>query len=261
MDPRVPPGAATLAARLADAARPILQSYFRQPIAIDGKADASPVTRADREAETAMRAILADEAPDHGVLGEEYGAANTDAEYVWALDPLDGTRAFVAGKPQFGSLIALLHRGAPIVGLIDMPILGERYLGVLGVGATLNGAPIRTRAAKPMAEARMGTTSPEIFADAADQAVYAKLRGAVADCNFGGDCYNYAVLASGWLDFVLETTLKPWDYSALAPVVIAAGGAMTDWSGAPLTLASAGDVLASSDPALHRAALALLNDK
>ncbi len=261
MDPRVPPGAVALAARLADAARPVLRSYFRQPIPIDGKADDSPVTRADREAEAAMRAILAEEAPDHGVLGEEFGAENTDAEYVWALDPLDGTRAFVTGKPQFGTLVALMHRGAPIVGLIDMPILGERYLGVLGVGATLNGAPIRTRAALPLAEARMGTTSPEMFGDAVDLAVYAKFRAAVADCNFGGDCYNYAVLASGWLDFVLETTLKPWDYAALAPVVIAAGGCMTDWSGAPLTLGSEGDVLASSDLALHRAALALLNDK
>ncbi|MEQ9123772.1 MAG: inositol monophosphatase family protein, partial [Alphaproteobacteria bacterium] len=151
------------------------------------------------------------------------------------------------------------HRGAPIVGLIDMPILGERWLGVLGRGTTLNGAPSRTRAAVALAEARMGTTSPDIFAAPEDRAVFARLRAAVADCNYGGDCYNYAVLASGCLDLVMETTLKPWDFAALAPVVIAAGGAMTDWSGRPLTLESAGDVLASSDPSLHRAALTAIS--
>lgn len=259
MDPRVPAFAPALACRLADAARPILQGYYRQAIPVDGKADASPVTRADRETEAAMRAVLKAAAPDHGVLGEEHGAENVSAEYVWALDPLDGTRAFVSGKPQFGTLVALLHRGAPIVGLIDMPILGERWLGVLGRGTTLNGAPTRTRAAVALAEARMGTTSPDIFAAPEDRAVFARLRAAVADCNYGGDCYNYAVLASGCLDLVMETTLKPWDFAALAPVVIAAGGAMTDWSGRPLTLESAGDVLASSDPSLHRAALTAIS--
>ena len=261
MDPRVPAYAPALAARLADAARPILQSYYRQPIPVDGKADASPVTRADREAEAAMRAILAADAPDHGVIGEEHGETNVGAEYVWALDPLDGTRAFVSGKPQFGTLAALMHRGDPIVGVIDMPILNERYIGVLGVGATLNGQPIRTRAARPMADARLGTTSPEMFGAASDMTVYQRLRGAVGDCNFGGDCYNYAVLASGWLDFVLETSLKVWDFAALAPIVRAAGGVMTDWSGAPLTMASKGDVLAASDLAMHRAALSVVNDR
>lgn len=258
MDPRIPAGAPALAERLADAARPILRKYYRQPVDIVGKADASPVTRADRETEAAMRAIVRTETPDYGVFGEEHGVENADAEYVWALDPLDGTRAFVSGKPQFGALIALLHMGSPIVGVIDAPILGERWLGVLGVGATLNGAPVRTRAAVDLADARMGTTSPEAFASAADLARYARLRARVADCNFGGDCYNYAVLATGRLDLVLESGLKPWDFAALAPVVIAAGGCMTDWSGKPLTLASAGDVLASSDPAVHRAALGVL---
>ena len=261
MDPRVPKAAPALACRLADVARPILKGYFRQGVAVDGKDDQSPVTRADRESEAAMRAILADAAPDHGVLGEEYGPDRTDADYVWALDPLDGTRAFVSGKPQFGALVALMHRGDPIVGVIDMPILGERWLGVLGVGTTLNGAPVRTRAAVDLAAARMGTTSPEMFAAPADAGAFARLRGAVADCNFGGDCYNYAVLAGGWLDLVVETGLKTWDFAAIAPVVRAAGGAMTDWSGAPLVMGGAGDVLASSDPSLHRAALAAISAK
>ena len=261
MDPRVPLDAPALAARLADAARPILTGYFRQPLTIDDKADNSPVTRADREAEAAMRAILAEAAPDHGILGEEFGEQNIDADYVWALDPLDGTRAFIAGKPQFGTLVALMHQGSPIVGVIDMPILGERWIGVLGRGTTLNGRAVWTRAAVDMAAARMGATSLEIFETPSDHAAYERLRNAVADCNFGGDCYNYGILASGWLDFVMETTLKTWDFAALAPVVIAAGGSMTDWSGAPLRLGSAGDVLASSDLALHRQALAILTKK
>lgn len=260
-DPRVPDFAPALAARLADAARPILKGYFRKPIPIDGKADDSPVTRADREAEAAMRAILAAEVPGHGIIGEEYGVENPDADYVWSLDPLDGTRAFVSGKPQFGTLVALLHRGSPIVGVMDMPILGERWTGVVGRGATLNGAPARTRQAVELAEARIATTSPEIFADPADMAAYQRLRDQVADCNFGGDCYNYGVLASGSLDVVIETTLKIWDMAALAPVVISAGGAMTDWSGAPLTVHSKGDVVASSDPSLHRAVLAAITEK
>lgn len=261
MDPRVPADAPALAARLADAARPILKGYYRTSIPVDGKADASPVTRADREAEAAMRAILADAAPGHGVIGEEFGAENADADYVWSLDPLDGTRAFVAGKPQFGTLVALLHKGAPVLGVVDMPILEERWLGVFGRGTTLNGAPANTRQAVDLSTARLGTTSLEIFEGPGEMAAYRRLRAAVADCNFGGDCYNYAVLASGWLDLVLETTLKLWDFAALAPVVIAAGGAMTDWSGRPLTIDSAGDVLASSDPALHRAALAAITEK
>ncbi len=259
MDPRVPSGAAALACRLADVARPILQGYFRQALPVIGKADDSPVTRADREAEAAMRALLAAEALDHGVIGEEYGRENEGADYVWTLDPLDGTRAFVAGKPQFGTLVALLHKGAPVVGVIDMPILRERWVGVLGVGTTLNGAPQRTRAAVDLKDARLGATSLEIFGDPGDRAAYERLRASVADCNFGGDCYNYAVLASGWLDLVMETTLKIWDFAALAPVILAAGGAMTDWSGAPLTAASKGDVLASSDPAVHRAALSVID--
>lgn len=258
MDPRIPAGAPALAERLADAARPILQKYYRQPLDVYGKADDSPVTRADRETEAAMRAIIKAETPDYGIFGEEHGAENAEAEYVWVLDPLDGTRAFISGKPQFATLIALLHQGSPIVGVVDAPILGERWLGVLGVGTTLNGAPARTRQAVKLADARMGTTTLEMFESADDRAAYDRLRGAVADCNFGGDCYNYAVLASGHLDLVLETGLKPWDFGALAPVVIAAGGCMTDWSGQPLTLASAGDALASSDPAVHRAALAAL---
>jgi inositol-phosphate phosphatase/L-galactose 1-phosphate phosphatase/histidinol-phosphatase len=258
MDPRVPTWAPGLAGRLADAVRPILSGHYRQGLLVDGKLDHSPVTNADRESEAAIRSILSAEVPDHGVIGEEHGVDRGDAEYVWAIDPLDGTRAFVSGKPQFGSLIALCHKGSPIVGVIDMPILRERWVGVLGVGTTLNGIPQRTRAAVDLREARMGCTTLEMFPEPPAIASFNKLRAQVHDCNFGGDCYNYAVLASGFLDIVVETSLKPWDFAAIVPVILAAGGSITDWQGRPLLLSSAGDVVASSDSALHRQVLPFL---
>ncbi len=258
MDPRVPAWSPSLACRLADAVRPILRGYYRQELLIDGKPDQSPVTRADRESEAALRSILSREVPGHGIIGEEQGSEKSEADYVWIIDPLDGTRAFVSGKPQFGCLIALAHKGQPIVGVIDMPILEERWVGVLGVGTTLNGAPQRTRHAVELSEALMGCTSLEMFSEPDSQATFEKIRQQVRDCNFGGDCYNYGVLASGFLDIVVETSLKPWDYAALVPIILAAGGAITDWQGQPLGLESKGDVVASSDAALHRKILPFL---
>lgn len=258
MDARIPDGSAALAARLADAARAILQGYYRKPIPIDAKSDASPVTQADREAESAMRAILASAAPNHGIIGEEHGQHNADADYVWVLDPLDGTRAFISGKPTFGTLIGLAHKGTPIFGVIDMPILNERWIGGDAMATTLNGAPAHTRACVSLVQARIGTTSPEIFADPNQIEAFSSLRRQVLDCNYGGDCYAYGLLASGWLDIVMEATLQPYDFAALAPVIAGAGGIMTDWAGQPLTLASNGEVLASGDPTLHRAALAAI---
>jgi histidinol phosphatase-like enzyme (inositol monophosphatase family) len=257
-DPSIPDGAAALAERLADAARSILQGYYRKPIPIDAKSDASPVTQADREAEAAMRDILRRAAPDHGVIGEEFGAENAGAEFVWVLDPLDGTRAFISGKPTFGTLIGLAHKGSPVFGVVDMPILNERWVGGADSPTMLNGAPARTRRCASLSQARIGTTSPEIFDTPARIQAYSNLRRQVLDCNFGGDCYAYGLLASGWLDVLMEATLAPHDFTALAPVIAGAGGVMTDWAGAPLTLASNGEVLASGDPALHAAALAAI---
>lgn len=258
MDARIPEGSGALGARLADAARAILQGYYRKPIPIDAKSDASPVTQADREAEAAMRAILAVAQPDCGIIGEEYGTHNADADYVWVLDPLDGTRAFITGKPTFGTLIGLAYKGTPIFGVIDMPILNERWIGGIGLATTLNGTPVQTRACASLAQARIGTTSPEIFEGPEQIAAFSNLRRQVLDCNYGGDCYAYGLLASGWLDIVMEATLQPHDYTAIAPVIAGAGGIMTDWTGQPLTLSSNGEVLASGDPALHQAALAAI---
>jgi inositol-phosphate phosphatase/L-galactose 1-phosphate phosphatase/histidinol-phosphatase len=147
-----------LANSLADAARPIAARYFRTPVTVDDKADQSPVTIADREAETAMRTLLDNRVPQHGVFGEEHGAVRTDAEFVWVLDPIDGTKAFITGLPIFGTLIALLHRGVPVLGIIDQPISKERWVGVVGQGSTLNGRPIKVRACPGLDKAYMIAT-------------------------------------------------------------------------------------------------------
>ncbi|MDP2332273.1 MAG: histidinol-phosphatase [Reyranella sp.] len=253
----VEPRFVQLANALADAARPIAARYFRTPVAIDDKTDNSPVTIADREAETAMRDLLQRHVPDHGVFGEEHGAVRTDAEYVWVLDPIDGTKAFITGLPIFGTLIALLHRGKPVLGLIDQPILKERWLGVEGERSTFNGTPISVRACPSLDRAYMYSTAPIMFPGAYERPHEALTRK-VKLFRWGGDCYAYGLLASGHVDLVVEASLKLYDFAALVPVVKGAGGLITDWRGKALDMQSDGSVLAAGDPAVHRAAMEVL---
>ena len=248
---------AALAERLADAAGAVAMSYFRAPLAIDAKADASPVTIADREAEKAMRALIEANHPDHGIYGEEHGKARLDAEFIWVLDPIDGTKSFVIGKPLFGNLIALVHRGQPVVGIINCPALGERWLGIAGKPTTLNGRPVKTRTRPALADAWLATTTPEMFVGP-DADAFARLRGHVRHAVYGGDCHSYGLVANGTLDLVAEANMQPYDYMALVPVIAGAGGIATDWNGAPLTLQSDGRVLAAGDAGAHAAALQLL---
>ena len=159
----VPAELVALAHSLADAARPIAAKYFRTQVKIDDKSDATPVTIADREAETAMRELLTKHVPAHGVFGEEHGAVRTDADYVWVLDPIDGTKAFITGMPIFGTLIALLHKGRPVMGIIDQPIQKERWFGADGERATFNGQPISVRACAALERAYMYSTAPLMF--------------------------------------------------------------------------------------------------
>jgi inositol-phosphate phosphatase/L-galactose 1-phosphate phosphatase/histidinol-phosphatase len=253
----VPADFVAIAHRLADAARPISARYFRTQVTIDDKSDASPVTIADREAEAAMRAILGKEVPAHGIYGEEHGVERADAEYVWVLDPIDGTRAFITGLPIWGTLIALLHRGRPVLGVIDQPILQERWLGVDGQQSTLNGQPARVRACPVLDKAYMYSTTPIMFSgDVARR--HAALADAVKLFRWGGDCYAYGLLASGHVDLVVENDLKLYDFAALVPVIAGAGGTITDWRGKPLDMTSDGSVLAAGDPAVHRAAARIL---
>jgi len=253
----VEPRFVQLANALADAARPIAARYFRTQVAIDDKTDNSPVTIADREAETAMRDLLTRHVPEHGVFGEEHGAVRTDAEYVWVLDPIDGTKAFITGLPIFGTLIALLHRGKPVMGIIDQPILKERWLGVEGQRSTFNGAPISVRACDALAKAYMYSTAPIMFPGAYEKPHEALTRQ-VKLFRWGGDCYAYGLLASGHVDLVVEASLKLYDFAALVAVIKGAGGLITDWRGRELDMQSDGSVLAAGDPAVHRAAMGVL---
>ena len=247
-----------LAHRLADAAGLVQRRYFRTPVAVDVKADSSPVTVADREAEAAMRELIRTAYPDHGILGEEHGRERLDAEFVWVLDPIDGTKSFITGRPLFGTLIALAHAGRPVLGIIDQSILAERWLGLAGEGAWWNGRPARTRACAALADATMYCTSPRMFATPVERAGFAAVESAVRLPMYGGDCYAYGLLASGFADLVVEASLAPYDYMALVPIVEGAGGRITDWSGGPLGFDSPGQAVAAGDQRLHVEALAKL---
>ncbi|NIJ22132.1 histidinol phosphatase-like enzyme (inositol monophosphatase family) [Sphingomonas naasensis] len=237
-----------LAARLADAAGAAIRPYFRGSFGLEAKEDQSPVTRADREAEEAMRRLLIAERPMDGIIGEEFGIREGSSGRQWVLDPIDGTRAFIAGRPIFGTLIALIEDGWPLLGVIDQPIIGERWLGVAGRPTLFNGKPTETRACRDLKGAILGTTSPALFDDHQLHA-FEHLDAAVMSTVLGGDCYNYGCVASGWLDIVVEAGLKLHDFAALVPIVEGAGGRMCDWQGDPLHAGSNGEVVAAGDPA------------
>jgi histidinol-phosphatase len=245
------------AERLADAAGAVARRYFRTPVAVDTKADASPVTIADREAETAMRTLIADAYPTHGVLGEEHGASDTGADFVWVLDPIDGTKSFISGVPLFGVLIALMRGGKPILGVIEQPISRERWLGRAGTPSTMNGAPIKTRACPTLDAAALFATTPDMF-EGADADAFARLSQQVRLVRHGADCYAAGLLAMGFIDLVVESSLKPYDYCALVPVIEGAGGIVTDWDGKPLGLDSGMRMAAAGDKRAHAAALKAL---
>lgn len=251
---RVTPADLELAQRLADAAGEAIRPYFRAAHGEERKEDGSPVTLADRAAEAAMRRLLDAEAPGDGVVGEEYGVKEGVTGRRWVLDPIDGTRSFTVGRPIFGTLIALVVEGWPLLGVIDQPIARERWLGAAGRPTLFNGRPVRTRACPDLKGAALATTSPHLFGEE-DVPHYMALVGAVYGDQarqgpvYGGDCYNYGLLSSGWLDLVCESGLQLHDYAALVPIVEGAGGRMCDWDGDPLTAESAGHVLAIGDPA------------
>lgn len=245
--------------RLADAAGEVLLRHFRQPLGIIDKPDESPVTIADREAEARMREIIAETCPDHGVVGEEHGADRPDAEHVWVIDPVDGTKAFLSGVPVFGTLIALLQAGQSILGIIDQPVTGERWIGAAGRGTEFNGKPIRTAPRGAIGDAVLWSTSPHMFDKVeAERTGYARLREAVKFVHYGGECYQYAMLAAGQIDLVVEADMDVYDYLAHVAIIEGAGGIITDWDGCALGLESGDKVLAAASPELHEAARRLL---
>ena len=242
---------------LADASGPILRRYFRTPLAVEFKDNDSPVAVVDREAEAAMRAIIEAEYPDHGILGEELGRERTDAEYVWVLDPLDGTQCYITGKPTFGTLVSLVHRGVPVIGILDQPFLDERWLGVAGRPTLFNGQPVQSRACAGLDKAWLYATSPHIFPEA-DFTAFERVRKSARRTVYGAECYAYGLLAIGLVDLIVESTMQPYDYCALVPLVEGAGGVITDWQGKALGLESDGRVLAAGDARMQAAAVALL---
>ncbi len=231
----------------------VIRPFFRMPLDPDNKADDSPVTIADRSAERAMRAVLAERLPEHGILGEEFGLERPHARWRWVLDPLDGTRAFITGRPSFGVLVALLQDGIPRLGVIDQPITRERWIGLSGqptrfLSAILPGTA-RTRRCAGLARAELSCTAPEML-EPPYEARWRGLRSSVRRASWGGDCYAYGLLALGQLDVIAECGMKPWDWAALVAVIEGAGGRITDWQGHPLRQDGDGTVLAVGDPAL-----------
>ena len=240
----------------------MIKRYFRSPVEVVDKADKgpgvySPVTKADQGAEKAIRALINETYPDHGILGEEFGDESLDAEYVWVIDPIDGTKAFITGFSTWGTLIALQKNGEAVLGAMNQPHAGERFIGMSGQ-ATLNSKPLRTRACPTLEQARLGITDLDMMKTDAQRRAFDAIASRVEYLRLGGDCYNYALLAAGHIDLVIEGDLMPWDIQALIPIVEGAGGIISLWNGAPVR--DGGWVVAAGDAALHAEAVAHLKD-
>jgi inositol-phosphate phosphatase/L-galactose 1-phosphate phosphatase/histidinol-phosphatase len=237
---------------LADAAGTIIRPYFGTAVDVDTKADNSPVSIADREAEAAIRALITRRYPEHGIFGEEQGATDSDKKYVWVIDPIDGTRAFLAGNKEWGTLIALCEDGAPVLGILDQPVTGERWAGVKDTPSSLG-----TRACPALSAAVISTTSHRYFTPLQAHR-FAALAAQCTNVVEDGDCYAYGMLARGERDLVVDAGLKPYDILALVPIIEAAGGVITGWDGAPVTLSASANVLAAGDVEIHKVALDIL---
>jgi myo-inositol-1(or 4)-monophosphatase len=246
--------------RLADAAGAVIRPYFRQRLDVidKGKAAFDPVTAADREAEAAMRALIRAERPHDGILGEEHGLDEGANDFRWVLDPIDGTRAFITGRPTWGTLIALEKNGRRVLGIIDQPVLNERFVGYRGRAEFSSPRGMREmecRSCASLTDAVVSTTHPWAYFTSDERRGFETVCAQARMSSFGGDCYAYGLLAMGHLDVIIEATLAPWDVAALVPIVENAGGVLTDWEGAP---ADSGRIVASGDRRVHAEVLALL---
>ena len=255
-------GRAAFAERLAQAAGEAILPHFRERIRVDDKGAAGafdPVTEADRAAERAMRALIEERYPQDGITGEEFPAKPSRNGLRWVLDPIDGTRAFIAGLPSWGVLIALNDGTRPVLGAIHQPYLRELFVGINGAGlrrASLNGAAIACRPCPRLADAVLSTTGLDFLPDG-DRTAFLRLADEVRMVRYGFDCYAYAVLALGFVDLVAESMLQPYDVQALIPLIEAAGGKITSWEGGDAQ--HGGRILAAGDPRLHAAATGVLH--
>jgi histidinol phosphatase-like enzyme (inositol monophosphatase family) len=234
---------------------------FRQPAEIGNKYEVGfdPVTEADREAERAIRAMIERHFPDHGIVGEEFGASNAGSDHVWVIDPIDGTRAFISGLPLWGTLVGLTRDGRAVAGMMSQPFTGETFLAD-AEGAIYDGPgglrPLATRGTTRLADATLCTTTPALFTGARRQA-YDRLEQQVRLARYGTDCFAYCMLAAGHIDLVVESGLKPYDIVALIPIIEGAGGIVTAWDGG--SAAEGGRIVAAGDRRVHAAAVELLS--
>lgn len=246
---------------LATASGAAILPFFRTHLSVTDKAGPGafdPVTEADRAAEVVIREKIRAHFPDHGILGEEFGSDRTDAEFVWVIDPIDGTRAFLCGLPVWGTLVGLKRDGRAVLGMMHQPYTGERFFGDCA-RAWMRGPHgdrvLSTRETIDLRDAILMTTTPALFTGDKRQA-YDRVETAVRLARYGTDCYAYAMLASGHVDLVIETGLQPYDIVALIPIVEGAGGVVTCWDGSPAT--GGGDIIAASNPQMHEKATRLL---
>jgi histidinol phosphatase-like enzyme (inositol monophosphatase family) len=254
---------ATFALELADAAADVTLPYFRAGVDVDhksGKYDFDPVTAADRDGEAAIRKLITTRYPEHGIFGEEHGKQTGSSGLTWVLDPIDGTRSFICGVPLWGTLIALNDGTRPVIGVMDQPYIGERFVGRPG-GTTLIGprgtVPLKTSTCTKLADAKLGNTDAGMFINPVEKEAFREISSKVRLRRFGGDCYFYALLAAGTIDLVVESALEPYDIQALIPIIENAGGTVTSWRGEDAQ--SGGHVVAAATPELHAAAVELLS--
>jgi histidinol phosphatase-like enzyme (inositol monophosphatase family) len=241
---------------LAERSGDFLRPYFGNAATpVEIKADQSPVTAADRGAEQLLRRLIQKKFPSHGIIGEEFGNERPEAEFVWVLDPIDGTKAFLTACPLFGTLIALMHQGRPVLGAIHQPVLRQLLLGD-GTTAELNGRPVRVRPCPDLASAVLLTSDPFNPGKYRNGAAFDALARQARFARTWGDCYGYLLVATGWADIMTDPIVNPWDIQAIIPIIRGAGGTITDWSGADPV---AGDSLVAAHPHLHPQVIAALN--
>ena len=244
--------------RLADISQEMIMATYEDMPNVHVKADKSFVTDTDRAVEKRLRKIINVTYPDHGIYGEEYGTENLEAEFVWVLDPIDGTLEFIAGIPVFGTLIGLAHNGRPHLGVLNIPVTRDRWVGISGVSATRNGKPVSTRACDNLEDAVVTCYGIDTMDESAKQRFY-RLKEITGRTIYGGGCYTYGVLASGRIDVTADPGLDPYDVYATIAIIEGAGGVVTDWEGNPIDFNWSGLLLAAGDPKCHAAALKQLN--
>ena len=249
----------SFANHLADESEKIIKQYFRTTLKINDKEDETPVTIADKNTELKIRELIETRYPEHGILGEEFEGVKIDSEYIWVIDPIDGTRSFIAGHKDFGTLIALLHNNKPIIGIINCPIHEERWIGVKNRKTTLNGKEVQTSKIETLAKSYV-CTSGLYFDNDHLRNGFDQIIKQTRYHRFGGDCYMYGMLATGLIEIVIEDTLKTHDYMALIPIIEGAGGKVSDKYGKNVNIHSQGSIIASANDKLHKQLINIINN-